>query len=160
MLAGVCGSSVLWCHSQMFCAWLWNLLIDHLILFFSLHLDVMMSLALVHSWAVCVFIIPIWSICEENSVCSLVNEKFYKFPRHIESLLFVISEESSSDFLVEQKRFYFDVGSNQRGVYLRISEVHAVFWMAGWLFVVCLSVCLSVWYFYFIFWNWHGSSVV
>jgi len=26
---------------------------------------------------------------------------------------------------VEQKRFYFDVGSNARGVYLRISEVTA-----------------------------------
>ena len=40
-----------------------------------------------------------------------------------------LSEEVSSDLppsreqRVEQKRFYFDVGSNTRGVYLRISEV-------------------------------------
>lgn len=40
-----------------------------------------------------------------------------------------ISEEVASDLppsreqRVEQKRFYFDVGSNTRGVYLRISEV-------------------------------------
>ena len=41
----------------------------------------------------------------------------------------MITEEVASDLpasreqRVEQKRFYFDVGSNARGVYLRISEV-------------------------------------
>lgn len=46
-----------------------------------------------------------------------------------------VSEEVSSDLppsreqRVEQKRFYFDVGSNARGVYLRISEV------STWLYI-------------------------
>lgn len=44
-------------------------------------------------------------------------------------LCLIITEEVTSDLpasreqRVEQKRFYFDVGSNARGVYLRISEV-------------------------------------
>lgn len=59
--------------------------------------------------------------CPENSHLSAKPVDFF-------TLLF-LSEEVSSDLpasreqRVEQKRFYFDVGSNPRGVYLRISEV-------------------------------------
>lgn len=50
--------------------------------------------------------------------------------------MLAVSEEPNSDLpesrerRVEQKRFYFDVGSNARGVYLRISEVSILSYVA------------------------------
>ena len=41
----------------------------------------------------------------------------------------------SLDLRIDSKKFYFDVGSNERGIYLRILEV---------CLPACLSVCLSV----------------